>query len=172
MKPVSRISIKDYSRAKLLLILLMFGILLAQAATPSPTLRTTTELNGPLPKALVLRGGTIFDSRQGLMQSDQIIIIRGERIEQAGPRRSFARPPPGARVLDARGKFIIPGLIDGHVHLVLQLDDAQLAGDEVPATKVCGINLKPSCRQGRDAQLALDAQAQMIFASRPGRRAT
>jgi hypothetical protein len=36
----------------------------------------------------------------------------------------------------------------------------------------CGINLKPGCPQAHGAQLALDAQAPMIFASRTGRRAT
>jgi len=43
------------------------------------------------------------------------------------------------------------------------------------AAKVCCINPAGAgrgCRQGHDAQLALDAQAQIIFASRPGRRAT
>jgi hypothetical protein len=40
------------------------------------------------------------------------------------------------------------------------------------AMKVCCINLKPGYWQGHDAQLALNAEAQMIFASRPGRRAT
>src|SRR5712691_3025253 len=39
-------------------------------------------------------------------------------------------------------------------------------------TKVCGIKLNPGCRPGDDAQLALDAEAQKIFASRRGRRAT
>jgi hypothetical protein len=40
------------------------------------------------------------------------------------------------------------------------------------ATKFCGINLKPGCRQGHDAQLALAAEAQKILASRPERQAT
>jgi hypothetical protein len=34
------------------------------------------------------------------------------------------------------------------------------------------IHLKPDCRQGCDVQIALDAQAQKILASRPRRRAT
>jgi hypothetical protein len=133
------ISNQDYSRDKqlkltracLLLILLMFGILFAQAVTPPLTVQTTTESKRPVPKALVLRGGTVFESRSGHMLSDQTIIIRGERIEKVGSRRSIARIPSGARILDARGKFIIPGLIDAHVHLVHQLDDAHLTGDEV-----------------------------------------
>jgi hypothetical protein len=38
-------------------------------------------------------------------------------------------------------------------------------------TKVGGINLKPGCWQGHDVQLALNTQAQKIFASTPERRA-
>ena len=65
------------------------------------------------------------------MLPDQIILIRGERIEHVGPWLSRPKIPRDARVLDVRGKFIIPGLIDAHVHLVHQLDDAHLTGDEV-----------------------------------------
>ncbi len=65
------------------------------------------------------------------MLSDQTIVIRGERIERVGPRRSIGKFPSGTQVVDTRGKFIIPGLIDAHVHLVHQLDDAHLTGDEI-----------------------------------------
>jgi hypothetical protein len=65
------------------------------------------------------------------MLADQTIIIRGERIELVGPSSSFSKHPRGARVLDLRGKFIIPGLMDAHVHLIHKLDDVQMTGDEV-----------------------------------------
>ena len=110
--------------------ILLFGILLTPAASSS-AVGMTSEPKSPAPKSIVLRGGNLFDSRRGIMLADQTIVIRGDRIEQVGPRRSIAKLPPGAHVLDARGKFIIPGLIDAHVHLVHQLDDAHLTGDEV-----------------------------------------
>src|SRR5262245_55681437 len=111
--------------------LLMLGALLPLgASTPSPGRAGSEPTNSP-PHVLVLRGGTVFDSRSGRMLPDQVIIIRGERIESVGPRRSLSKIPRGARVLDVRGKFVIPGLIDAHVHLVHQLDDAHMTGDEV-----------------------------------------
>lgn len=119
-----RNALGDYSSVKPLLILLILGMGLAQAATPSPVGSTTTEV-------LVLQGGTVFDSRRGLMVADQSIIIRGDRIEKVGAQQSSENLPPDATVVDARGKFIIPGLIDAHVHLVHQLNDAHLTGDEV-----------------------------------------
>jgi len=131
MKQVLLTSIKNYSRAKFLLILLIVATLHAQEATPAPTVQTNTESKSTLPKALVLRGGTIFDSRRGLLLPDQTIVIRGDRIENVGPRQSLLKISRGASVIDARGKFIIPGLIDAHVHLVHQLGDAHLTGDEI-----------------------------------------
>ena len=83
------------------------------------------------PPTLVLRGGTVFNAQTGKMIADQTILIRGERIEAVGPRSSLPAIPRGAHVLDLRGKFVIPGLIDAHVHLVHQLDDAHLTGDEI-----------------------------------------
>ena len=46
---------------------------------------------------------------------DQTVLVVGERIERIGPRGSLA-PPAGARVIDARGGFLIPGLADAHGH--------------------------------------------------------
>jgi len=46
---------------------------------------------------------------------DNTIVIAGNRIEAVGPSAS-ARVPAGARIIDARGQWVTPGLIDGHVH--------------------------------------------------------
>src|SRR4051812_4745160 len=43
------------------------------------------------------------------------ILIRGNRIEEVGPDGKV-KVPKGATRIDARGKWVIPGLIDGHVH--------------------------------------------------------
>ncbi len=46
---------------------------------------------------------------------DQTVVIRGDRIEGVGPSSS-TRAPAGAQVINGAGKWLIPGLIDGHVH--------------------------------------------------------
>ncbi|RMH77119.1 MAG: amidohydrolase, partial [Calditrichaeota bacterium] len=43
------------------------------------------------------------------------ILIAGNRILQVGPS-SRIRVPDGYRIIDARGKWVIPGLIDAHIH--------------------------------------------------------
>ncbi len=43
------------------------------------------------------------------------VVIDGARIRAVGPADSVA-VPPGATVIDGKGKWVVPGLIDGHVH--------------------------------------------------------
>jgi imidazolonepropionase-like amidohydrolase len=62
---------------------------------------------------LIVRGGTVIDVRNGDLIRDVVILIRGDRIESINDERSL---PTDATVLDASGKYIIPGLIDAHVH--------------------------------------------------------
>lgn len=68
--------------------------------------------------ALVLDGLTIIEMTPGSPPSrgPMSILIRGERIAELYSTGS--RPPPaGARSLDLRGRYAIPGLVDAHVHL-------------------------------------------------------
>jgi imidazolonepropionase-like amidohydrolase len=53
--------------------------------------------------------------RPGVL-SDHSVIVRGGRIEALGPS-ARVRPPTGARIVDARGATLLPGLADLHVHL-------------------------------------------------------
>src|SRR5260221_1292418 len=47
--------------------------------------------------------------------SNSTVIIAGSRIESIGPASSTP-VPPGATRIDGRGKWVVPGLIDSHVH--------------------------------------------------------
>ena len=81
--------------------------------------------------SLVLRGGQLFDSGKAELRPVGAVVIEGERIKallSPGQRVSI---PRGARVIDTRGKFLIPGLIDAHAHLVHILNSAHLTGDEI-----------------------------------------
>jgi imidazolonepropionase-like amidohydrolase len=55
-----------------------------------------------------------MDGRRPL--ADQTVAVRGERILALGPRRSIALPQ-GVAIIDGRGRFLMPGLADMHVHL-------------------------------------------------------
>ena len=74
---------------------------------------------------LAITGVTVIDVEAGRERADQIVIVVDNRIATIGD--SSATPmPAGARQIDGRGKFIIPGLIDTHIHLGNAADRDQL----------------------------------------------
>ena len=65
------------------------------------------------PRAIV--GGTIWDGTGRAPIRDGVVLVRDGRIEAVGSRRQV-RVPAGVDTIDARGKWVLPGLIDTHVH--------------------------------------------------------
>ena len=68
--------------------------------------------------SLVITGGTLIDGTGGAPVRDAVIVIDNGHFVAAG-RRADVTVPAGAREINAQGKFILPGLIDANVHLVL-----------------------------------------------------
>ena len=58
---------------------------------------------------------SVIDVATGATHQDNTVLINGNRITFAGPAAG-AKISAGARVIDGRGKFLIPGLWDMHVH--------------------------------------------------------
>lgn len=63
-----------------------------------------------------LVGATLIDGTGAPPLQDSVIILHGHRIAAVGPRTSTAIPKD-ARIVDLQGKWVLPGLIDMHVHL-------------------------------------------------------
>ena len=63
-----------------------------------------------------IRAGKLFDPNSGRMLVNQVVLIQGELITDAGPAASVSIPA-GAAVIDLSQATVLPGLIDGHVHL-------------------------------------------------------
>jgi imidazolonepropionase-like amidohydrolase len=61
---------------------------------------------------------TVIDGRSPAPRPDRTVVIRGNRVVAEGPAASITMPA-GARVIDGRGKFLIPGLWDMHVHVAM-----------------------------------------------------
>lgn len=57
----------------------------------------------------------VIDVAAGELKSDYTVVVSGNRITYAGPAAA-ARVPPGTQVIDGRGKFLMPGLWDMHIH--------------------------------------------------------
>ncbi len=67
---------------------------------------------------IVIRNVTIFDSVQGTMLPDRTIVIVDGSIQAVVSSHQRIKTPRRARAIDGRGKYVIPGLIDSHSHLV------------------------------------------------------
>jgi imidazolonepropionase-like amidohydrolase len=65
---------------------------------------------------IVLRPARVFDGRA--VQSGWVVVVRGARIDAAGPAASTP-VPPGARTIDLPDATLLPGLIDAHSHVLL-----------------------------------------------------
>jgi imidazolonepropionase-like amidohydrolase len=65
---------------------------------------------------LSLVGGTVINPADGRIIENALLIIDGGKIESIGSGKE-KEIPPGSRRIECKGKFIIPGLWDMHVHL-------------------------------------------------------
>jgi imidazolonepropionase-like amidohydrolase len=63
-----------------------------------------------------IKAGKLFDSKTGTNLPNQVIIVSGDRITDVGPAATV-KIPAGAKVIDLSSETVLPGLIDGHVHL-------------------------------------------------------
>jgi imidazolonepropionase-like amidohydrolase len=69
---------------------------------------------------LLIRNGTLIDGSGRDPVRNTLVVVEGSRIAHVGPAVSPIRPEsPDDTVIDATGKFILPGLIDAHCHISL-----------------------------------------------------
>jgi imidazolonepropionase-like amidohydrolase len=72
----------------------------------------------PPARVTAITGATLIDGNGGAPVADAVILVTNDRITSVGPRASVA-VPKGATVIDAAGKFVVPGFFDTNVHLSL-----------------------------------------------------
>src|SRR5262245_12989220 len=83
------------------------------SVTPADSSRTE--------RAMVrITGAHVYDASPGRFQ-DLDVVVDGDRIAGVTAR---GRPGPGEEVLDLSGAYLLPGLIDCHVHLTIRSEDA------------------------------------------------
>jgi hypothetical protein len=80
-------------------------------------LAACTHRSAAAPADLALRHVSVVDVRSGAVRADQTVLVRGSAIVEVGDAGRLAATP-AAREVDGRGKFLIPGLWDMHIHLL------------------------------------------------------
>ena len=71
--------------------------------------------DGPAP--LYLTNASVVDVVVGDIDPDMTVVVRGERIQRIVPDDSVGSTPDEATVVRLEGRYVLPGLIDGHTHL-------------------------------------------------------
>jgi imidazolonepropionase-like amidohydrolase len=68
----------------------------------------------PRTQEIAIRAGRLFDARTGTVLTNQVVLIRGDRITEVG---GSVQVPRGARIIDLSAATVLPGMIDTHVHV-------------------------------------------------------
>jgi imidazolonepropionase-like amidohydrolase len=81
-------------------------------------------------RPVVLKPARVFDGINPEVHDGWAVVVRGERIEAAGPAGEI-KVPEGARIIELPGMTLLPGLIDLHTHVLLHPYDEALWDDQV-----------------------------------------
>jgi imidazolonepropionase-like amidohydrolase len=111
--------------------------------------------------ATLVRSARLLDPKTGKLLSPAAVLIENGKIEEVGsPAQLQAHVPPGAKTIDLGGATLLPGLIDAHTHLLLDVIVPPVAesarrynGDFVPDLLLAIVE-SPSKRVLLGAQMA------------------
>jgi imidazolonepropionase-like amidohydrolase len=93
----------------------------------------------PVARSIAIVGATLWDGTGRAPVPNAVTLVRNDRILCAGAAGECTIPA-GSRVIDARGQYLIPGLIDSHVHLLFLIRGS--AGEQL------GLDLRDLLAQG------------------------
>jgi len=115
----------------------------AALAAPEPATAEPATADSPRATLRAIRAGTLIDVSAGRALANQVILIRGTKIEAVGPGIAL---PQGAEVIDLSNMTVLPGLVDCHTHLadlgdaepldLLRLTAAQMAYAAIPNARL------------------------------------
>ena len=98
---------------------------------------------------IAITGATLIDDLGGPPLADATIVVEDDRFSHVGPSAATL-VPEGAEVIDGRAKFVIPGLMDMHVHA--GAPDREHLWLFLEADVACGIIAMPGCAPGRQGR--------------------
>jgi imidazolonepropionase-like amidohydrolase len=87
-------------------------------ALPTPGTAAGAATESAPPETIVLKAAHLFDATGAPLKTGGVVVVRGDHIVSVGG----ANIPAGARVIDLGDATLLPGFIDAHTHLTMQLD--------------------------------------------------
>jgi imidazolonepropionase-like amidohydrolase len=91
------------------------------------SLLDAARAQSPATKRTVIRPGRVLDVRTGELRTNQAIVIEGEKIAQIGPANEV-KAAVGDTTIDLPDAILLPGLIDMHTHLTMDLSSLGYQG--------------------------------------------
>jgi len=123
--------------------LLALGCAVSVAAhAQAPSVSPPGSTPAPPPASIAIRAGKFIDVLSGRSYSNQVILIRGDKIAAVGANLAI---PEGAKVIDLSGMTVLPGLIDCHTHLADSHDPEPLHVIQYSAVETAYMNI-PNAR--------------------------
>jgi len=105
-----------------LLLCFMINPPISQTATLPKTVEPET--------VYLLKPAHVFDGQTAQLHDDWVVLVRGERIEEAGPANGV-KAPLDAKVIDLPRLTLLPGLIEAHSHILLHPYTETVWNDQV-----------------------------------------
>jgi imidazolonepropionase-like amidohydrolase len=117
-------------RVMALVIVVCLTTLVGSGWAQGPSGRGGRRARTGASRPVVLKPARVFDGVNPEAHDGWAVVVRGDRIEAAGPAGEL-KVPEGARVIDLPGMTLIPGLIDLHTHVLLHPYNEALWNDQV-----------------------------------------
>jgi imidazolonepropionase-like amidohydrolase len=96
----------------------------------TPSAQTQSVAPKPPETVYLLKPAHVFDGEAAQLHEGWSVLVRGEKIEAAGPA-SEIKAPSDASVIDLPGMTLMPGLIDAHSHVMLHPYSETVWNDQV-----------------------------------------
>jgi imidazolonepropionase-like amidohydrolase len=114
-----------------------------------------------LPATILVKAARLLDPKTGNVLSPAAVLIENGKIKEVGaPVLLLGHLPPGAKTIDLGGATLLPGLIDAHTHLLLDVvvpptaDSARRYNGDFAPDMLLAIVESPSKRVLLGAQMA------------------
>jgi len=140
-----------------LFVALLFGLV-------SGTAHAQADSKGNAAGALALVHVNVIPMNRDVVLEDQALLVSDGRIEKIGPASTTAIPA-GALKIEARGKYLIPGLTDAHVHLQTPIEFPVFLANGV--TTVYNLDGRPAHLLWRKKIAAGEMTGPTIFTTGP-----
>ena len=96
----------------------------------TPVIQTRPQAPAQPETVYLLKPAHVFDGESSQLHDDWVVLVRGERIEAAGPAAGI-NAPVDAKVIDLPGMTLLPGLIEAHSHILLHPYSETIWNDQV-----------------------------------------